>query len=255
MGFDELGRELYTRQIMMKEIGEAGQEKLANASVLVVGCGGLGSPVLYYLTAMGIGHLGLVDGDIISVSNLNRQLLYTTEDIGSLKVVTAKKRLLALNPKLKITVYDSFLDHELASSILPTYDIAVDCLDNFCDRFVLNDACIIADMPYVHAGVGEFSGQLLTITPGKGPCLRCLFPEGGQKKEPGKPTGIIGSTAGVIGALQALEVLKYFLGLPINNDGFVIFNGLSMSLEKTPLSASPYCSCQNRGLNTEDRSL
>ena len=246
MSLDDTAREIYDRQIIMKEIGEAGQQKLADASVLVVGCGGLGSPVLYYLTAMGIGHLGLCDGDVVSLSNLNRQLLYAREDIGKPKATTAKSRLLALNPQLKTTVYDSYLDAKLAKNIVPAYDIAVDCLDNFAARFILNDACVTAGKPFVHAGVGEFYGQLLTVIPGSGPCLRCLFPEG-EKKEPLGPAGIIGVTPGVLGALQALEALKYLLGLPVSNSGFVIYDGLNMNLEKLPLAASPQCRCQNGG--------
>jgi len=237
--------ETYFRQIMMKEIGEAGQRKLANASVLVVGCGGLGAPALYYLAAMGIGHLGLCDGDEVSISNLNRQLLYTVEDLGKRKVTVAEKRLLALNPRLKITVYNCFLDEELAESAVPAYDITVDCLDNYRDRFILNDACVKAGKPFVHAGVGEFYGQLLTVTPGTGPCLRCLLPHEKQKSEqPEQSFGIIGATAGVLGAMQALEVMKYLLDLPVNNDGLVIFNGLNMSLERVPIEVSPECGCR-----------
>jgi len=228
----------------MKEIGETGQQKLAAASVFVAGCGGLGASALYYLAAMGIGRLGLCDGDAVSLSNLNRQVLYTMEDLGKPKAPTAKKRLLALNPKLDIIVYDRFLDGGLAGKIIPGYDIAVDCLDNFGARFILNDACVAAGKPFVHAGVGEFYGQLLTVTPGAGPCLRCLFPNGKQKKEPNKPLGVIGATPGVIGALQALEVAKYLLGLPVSNDGMVIYDGLHMSLEKVALKPSPECICK-----------
>jgi len=243
---DNTALEIYSRQIMMKEIGEAGQRKLADASVLVVGCGGLGSPVLYYLTAMGIGHLGLCDGDAVSLSNLNRQLLYTMEDLDKPKAFSAEKRLKALNPRLSTTVYDCFLDKELIETILPDYDIAVDCLDNYEDRFILNDACVAAGKPFVHAGIGEFYGQLMTVTPGKGPCLRCLFPDGNQKKENVKPFGVIGATAGAIGSMQAMEVLKYLLGLPVNNKGLSVYDGLSMSLEKVTISAFPGCVCGHK---------
>ncbi|MCL1906149.1 MAG: HesA/MoeB/ThiF family protein [Clostridiales bacterium] len=246
MSLDYTAENIYDRQIMMKEIGEAGQQKLAQASVLVVGCGGLGSPVLYYLTAMGVGHLGLCDGDTVSLSNLNRQLLYTTDDIGKPKAATAKERLLALNPRLKTTVYNSYFDAELAGAIVPAYDITVDCLDNFAARFILNDACVTAGRPFVHAGVGEFYGQLLTVTPGKGPCLRCLFSDGEQKKEPAKPSGIIGVTPGVLGSLQALEVLKYLLGLRVCNDGLIIFDGLNMRMEKVTITATAQCRCQSK---------
>ncbi|MCL1976457.1 MAG: HesA/MoeB/ThiF family protein [Firmicutes bacterium] len=241
---DDKRKELYNRQIIMKEIGEEGQQKLAKASVLVVGCGGLGAPALYYLAAMGIGHLGLCDGDVVSISNLNRQLLYTMDDIGKPKVTAAHKRLLALNPYLETTLYEKFLSKNLAESILPNYDIALDCLDNFAGRFVLNDACVTLGIPFVHAGVGGFGGQLLTVTPGISPCLRCLFPQGEYKKEPSQPEGVIGATPGVLGSMQALEVLKYLLGLPLSNDGFVVYDGISMSFDKVKLMASPQCFCQ-----------
>jgi len=243
MNLDNTARELYSRQIMMKEIGEAGQQKLADASVFVAGCGGLGAPVLYYLAAMGIGHLGLCDGDVVTLSNLNRQLLYTVEDLGSPKVAAAEKRLLALNPRLKTTVYPCFLDEKLAGAVLPAYDIAVDCLDNYETRFILNDACVMAGKPFVHAGIGEFYGQLMTVAPGKGPCLRCLFPHGAQNIDPAEQLGVIGATAGVLGAMQALEVLKYLLGLPVNNGGLAVFDGLDTRLEKVNVAASPTCKC------------
>ena len=243
---DDITREIYTRQIMMDKIGETGQRTLADASVLVVGCGGLGSPVLYYLAGMGIGHLGLCDGDVVSLSNLNRQILYTMEDLGKKKTSAAHKRLNALNPELKITKYDQFLDEILAKSIVPSYDITVDCLDNFRTRFILNDACIAAGKPFVHAGIGEFYGQLMTVTPGKGPCLRCIFPDKFQNPDTEKPTGAVGVTPGVIGSLQALEVLKYLLGLPVSNEGLVMYDGLNMSLEKISIQISPECIC-NKG--------
>ena len=244
MLLDDTARELYSRQIMIKEIGEAGQRRLAQASVFVAGCGGLGAPVLYYLAAMGIGHLGLCDGDTVSLSNLNRQFLYTMEDLDKPKALAAQKRLTALNPRLRTTVYDRFLDAELAAAALPGYDIAVDCLDNYGGRFVLNDACVAAGKPFVHAGIGDFFGQLMTVTPGVGPCLRCLFPHGEQKNEREIQFGAVGATAGVLGAMQATEVLKYLLGLPVNNHGLALYNGLDLSLDKVALAASPACICR-----------
>ena len=276
MILDNAAREVYSRQILMKEIGESGQRKLADASVLVIGCGGLGAPALFYLTAMGIGHLGLCDVDTVSLSNLNRQFLFTQDDLGKPKAPTADKRLRALSPQLETTVYDCFFDADLAGGILPAYDIVPDCLDNFESRFVLNDACVAARKPFIHAGIGEFFGQLMTITPGTGPCLRCLFPAGAQrldgaqrqdgtqrqngtqhpdatqrqdgtlKKDPEKPFGVVGPTPGVLGSLQALEALKYLLGLPVSNDGLVVYDGLQMSLEKVALTPSPDCICMGK---------
>ncbi|MCL2425961.1 MAG: HesA/MoeB/ThiF family protein [Oscillospiraceae bacterium] len=237
-------QEIYSRQIMMQEIGEEGQKKLAAASVLVVGCGGLGAPVIYYLTAMGIGHLGLCDKDTVSLSNLNRQVLFTMDDIGSSKAIKAKERAIALNPMLTVTVYDMLMDEKLAGEIIPEYDIVVDCLDNFATRFILNDACIKANKPLVHAGVGEFYGQLMTIVPGKGSCLRCLFPNGIKDKKNARPPAVIGPTPGVVGTMQAVEVAKYILGLQVCNDGLMTYNGLDLSIEKVKISASPSCMCR-----------
>ena len=241
---------MYSRQIMMKEIGEQGQQKLAEASVLVVGCGGLGAPVLYYLTAMGIGHLGLCDGDTVSLSNLNRQILYTADDIGKPKAKTASKRLSLLNPGLKTTVYDEPMDELLANKIIKDFDVVVDCLDNFEARFILNDGCVSAKKPFIHAGVGEFYGQLMTIIPGKSPCLRCLFPNGIRanghisNQVTSEPvSGIIGPVPGIIGSMQALEVCKYLLGLPVCNDGLVTYDGLKMNLDKVEIKQSISCIC------------
>ena len=244
MVLDETLREVYARQILMKEIGDSGQEKLSNASVLVIGCGGLGAPALSYLTAMGIGHLGFCDCDVVALSNMNRQLLFSMDDLGKSKAQMANKRLTGLNRRLKTTVYDQFLDEKLAAEIVPKYDICVDCLDNFNTRFVLNDACVAAKVPFVHAGIGEFYGQLMTVTPGKGPCLRCLFPNRKEEKGPKKPFGVIGPTPGVLGAMQALEVAKYLVGLPVSNDGLVVYDGMNLSIEKVKIAMADNCRCK-----------
>jgi len=244
MILDSTSMEVYSRQILMKDVGEEGQQKLLNASVLVIGCGGLGAPALSYLTAMGIGHLGFCDCDEVALSNMNRQLLFSMNDIGKRKALLAEKRLLGLNPKLKTTVYDCFLDEALAKEIVPKYDIVVDCLDNFTTRFVLNDACVSAGVPLVHAGIGEFYGQLMTIIPGAGPCMRCLFPNRKDEKEVKKPFGVVGSTPGVLGAMQALEVLKYLVGLPVANEGLVVYDGLTLSIDKVPITPATGCICR-----------
>ena len=244
MNINKKMQEIYSRQIIMKDIGHQGQQKLVEASVLVVGCGGLGAPALYYLTSMGIGHIGVCDSDTVSLSNLNRQVLFTMDDIGKPKVEAAKERLTALNPDLILTAYNKYMDKKLAETIVPSYDIVVDCLDNFEARFILNDICIAAGKPLVHAGIEEYYGQLLTITPGTGPCLRCLFPDGINDKKTKKPFGVIGPTPGVIGSMQALEVFKYLLNLPVSNDGITTYDGLHLSLEKVTLKANPKCICR-----------
>jgi len=230
---------------MMREIGEEGQQKLMDTSVLVVGCGGLGSPVLYYLTAMGIGHIGLCDGDTVSLPNLNRQILFTMEDIRKPKSETAKARLIALNPGLKTSVYGQYMDEKLADSIIPEYDIIVDCLDNFETRFILNDSCIKAKKPLIHAGIGDFYGQLLTIIPGKTPCLRCLFPKGIKKQGDVSSAlfGVVGTTPGILGTLQAIEVMKYILGIPSFLEGILVVDTLNQTLEKVEIKQNPKCMC------------
>jgi len=230
----------------MKDIGEEGQQKLSAARVLVTGCGGLGAPVLYYLTAMGIGDIGLCDNDVVSMSNLNRQVLYTTADIGAPKAYAADNRIKALNPNLKTTVYQQTMDKELAQSIIPEYDLIVDCLDNFETRFILNDACVALGKPFIHAGVEEFYGQLLTVIPGKGPCLRCLFPDGAKGKTRQKLTGVIGPVPGVLGSLQALEVAKYLLGMDTASDGLITFDGVTCNMKKIRIEINPNCICRTR---------
>jgi len=247
-------KEVYSRQMMIQEIGGEGQRKLTDASVLIVGCGGLGSPVLYYLTAMGIGHLGLCDGDKVSLPNLNRQILFTMEDIGKSKANTAKERLTALNPNLITTVYDQFIDEKLAESLLPSYDIVVDCLDNFKTRFILNDVCVKAKKPLIHAGIGEFYGQLMTIIPGKTPCLRCLFPKGVRQENdtsasrneaevPSPCFGVVGTTPGILGTLQAIEVMKLILELPNYLEGILVVDTLNQTMEKVEINQNPNCTC------------
>ncbi|MCL2662740.1 MAG: HesA/MoeB/ThiF family protein [Oscillospiraceae bacterium] len=245
MFLSEKQQGMYSRQIIMKDIGIDGQKKLAEASVLVVGCGGLGAPVLYYLTAMGIGHLGLCDGDKVALSNLNRQILFTMDDIGKQKAKTASKQLKALNPDLRTTVYDMNIDEKSAEEIIPEYDIVVDCLDNFESRFILGDACIKAKKPLVHAGVSEYYGQLMTIIPGKSACLRCIFPKGIPTGDGSSvfPVPVIGPTPGVLGAMQAMEVAKNLLGQQVCSDGIVTFNGLELSLEKVKIEQNPSCGC------------
>jgi len=239
-------KEKYSRQMMIREIGEEGQQKLADASILIIGCGGLGSPVLYYLTAMGIGHLGLCDGDKVSLPNLNRQILFTMEDIGKSKANTAKERLTALEPNLITTVYDQFLDEKLAESIIPSYDIVVDCLDNFKTRFILNDACIKYKKPLIHAGIGEFYGQLMTMIPGKTPCLRCLFPKGVKQEDNSPPSfGVVGTTPGILGTLQAIEVMKLILDIPGFTEGILVVDTINQTMEKVEINPNPNCFCRD----------
>jgi len=241
-------REIYSRQIILPGLGEAGQERLLASSVLICGVGGLGAPVALYLTAMGVGRLGLVDGDQVAWSNLNRQLLYTPADVGRAKVQAAAERLRQLNPELKIETHQMNLTEENAAQLVSGYDIAADCLDNFAGRFILNDACLAMGVPFVHAGVRALSGQTMTVLPGRGPCLRCLLPGGhSDDKGPWGP-GIIGATAGVLGSLQAQQIYKYLAGLAVD-EGLLVYDGGCGEWQRIAVPPDPQCACRNSVLN------
>ncbi|MGI5892132.1 MAG: HesA/MoeB/ThiF family protein [Bacillota bacterium] len=251
MPLTELQKQIYARNIALAEVGESGQEKLLNASVLVIGNGGLGSPVLIYLAAMGIGHIGLCDGDSVSYTNLNRQVLYRIGDIGRSKSEVAAARLKSINPDLRVDIYKEFLTTENACDICRGYDIIVDCLDNFPTRLILNDACIELGIPFVHAGVYKYYGQTLTVIPGQGPCLRCVFPQDSielMQDTAAQPSldGIIGATPGIFGVMETLEVFKYLVGLPVNSNGFFHFDGLTMNGYRIEVEQDPDCICSKR---------
>ncbi|MHA1686595.1 MAG: HesA/MoeB/ThiF family protein [Candidatus Heimdallarchaeaceae archaeon] len=203
----------YVRQIIIPTIGIEGQEKLHSANVLVIGAGGLGSPVLYYLAATGVGHIGIVDKDTVEISNLNRQILHGEKDIGKAKTQSAVETIHWLNPKIEITPYQTELNSDNIHSIVSQYDFIVEASDNFETKFLVNDACVSLKKPFVIGGVYQFEGQMMTVIPGITACYRCVLK---QIPEPGTyPTscesGIMGTTAGFFGLIQANEALKYLL--------------------------------------------
>lgn len=204
-------QERYTRQLKIPQWGEAAQHKLQSAHITVVGTGGLGSPVLYYLAAAGVGKLRLIDGDKVDISNLNRQILFAEGDIGAYKAQRAAEKIAALNSDIDIEYLADTLTAENIDTLIPDSDVIVDCLDNFSSRFMLNKYAVSRTIPLVHAGIHSFSGQLTTIIPGKTPCLECLFAgmtdptlESGVRV----PSPVLGAVVGVIGSLQALEAIK-----------------------------------------------
>lgn len=202
--------ERYDRNLALPGFGAAGQARLAGARVLVVGAGGLGSPVLYYLAAAGVGTIGIVEGDTVSESNLQRQVLYTTADLGRPKAEAARARLLALNPEIRVEIARTRLDDETAPALVAGYDIIVDATDNIPARLALNAACTAAGRPWVHGAVSEYTGQVTTFVPG-GPCYCCLYRSPKPQARP--PRGVLGPVPGAIGAIQAAEVVKYLTGL------------------------------------------
>lgn len=203
----------YRRNILLRGVGEAGQRKLLDSSVLLVGTGGLGSPAAFYLAAAGVGRIGLVDSDTVDVSNLQRQILHATPDVGKLKVLSAQEKLMALNPDVHIDTHAEIFSEENAGRLVQGYDLVLDCTDNFPARYLINSTCARLKKPFVHGGVLAWAGQLLTVVPDEGPCFRCVFPQEPPPGAPGTSTeGILGAVASVIGTLQSAEAVKYILG-------------------------------------------
>jgi len=226
--------ERYSRQIILDEIGLLGQEKLAAAKVLVVGAGGLGCPVLQYLVAAGVGKIGIADGDVVSISNLHRQVLYSTKDVGKPKVECAKARLLAQNPEVKIDVYNEFISEENAAEIIAKYDIVVDGTDQIPVRYLWNDVCTTLAKPWVYGAIHKFEGQVSVFNFQGGPSYRDLFPE--QPAVRSIPScaenGVLGVLPGMIGLVQATEVLKIILGFgEVLSGKLWLFNAKTMKSE------------------------
>lgn len=205
--------ERYNRQMILPEIGEEGQNKLSKAKVLIVGVGGLGSPIALYLAGAGVGCIGLIDDDVVSVSNLQRQVLYTEEEVGLPKAVQAKKRLEALNRDIKVEAYNMRLTDGNADDIISGYDIVVDGCDNFQTRYLINDTCRKLGKVYVYGAIRAFDGQVSVFNYNGGPDYRTLFSDEEEMKlMPAPPKGVIGATPGLIGCVEAGEVLKIIVG-------------------------------------------
>ena len=247
MKLSENEKQRFARHLILDEIGEPGQIKLKESKVLVVGTGGLGSPVLYYLTAAGVGTIGVVDNDTVDLSNLQRQILHNTGDLRRLKTDSASEKLKKLSPETHILSIAERVTEDNVSRIISGYDAIVDATDNFSTRFILNEACLKAGVPFVHGGVRGFGGQAMTILPGQGPCLKCIFRT--PPKESQAPPGVVGAVAGTIGTIQALEVLKIILGLGSLLVGrLVIYDALEVSLREITVYQNPNCElCANPG--------
>lgn len=242
----------YARHLILDEVGEEGQEKLLASKVLVVGAGGLGAPLLMYLAAAGIGTLGVIDDDTVDITNLQRQVIHTTDSVGMPKVASAARTIAALNPGIKVMQHQMRLDAGNAEQIIGGYDLVADGTDNFDARYLLNEACYRLRKPLVSASLYRFEGQLTTYAPwrsdhaapGGGPCLRCLFPD---KPPPDlvprcETAGILGAVAGVLGTLQATEVLKELLGLGESLSGrLLMYDALSAETRIIRIKRDPAC--------------
>lgn len=232
--------ERYKRNILIDGIGEEGQNKLLQSKVLVIGAGGLGSPVLYYLVAAGVGTVGIIDYDVVDITNLQRQIIHSESDLGRLKVESATEKLKALNPKCNIITYKDRFTVENADTIVADYDFIVDCCDNYDTKFLINDACVKNEKPYSHGAVVALRGEVMTYIPGHA-CYRNVFDS--QPKDGTIPNsaeiGILGSIAGVIGSIQATEVIKYLTNIgSLITDRILIFDGKSMNFHSLKVKKS-----------------
>ena len=249
MALTQKEQQRYKRHLMLPQVDEAGQEKIKNSRVLIVGAGGLGSPVAMELCCAGVGTIGLVDFDVVDVSNLQRQLLYTENSVGKSKVQQAKERLKSMNSDIKVICIEDKLDKSNATEIFEKYDIIVDATDNFDVRYIICDTSVKLGKPHVYGAIYEFYGQVAVLG-GDGPCLRCLNPEPPKQGEivEAKDVGVFGAIPGVIGSLQACEVLKLIIGAGRTLKGRMIFiDMLNMTFDEVEIPKYPKCSCCGKG--------
>jgi len=233
----------YNRHLILDGIGREGQEKLLNARVLIVGAGGLGSPMALYLAAAGVGTLGIADGDVVSMTNLQRQVIHRTVDVGHEKVESAERAIRELNPDVKVLKYNAFLNEDSILDVVRQYDFVIDGTDNFAIKYLINDACVMADKPFCMGGISRFTGQLMTHLPGTA-CYRCIFPEPPAQKdvETCSMTGVLGSIAGICGTLQATEAIKFITGAgELLTDTLLTFDALTMQFQRFDFGRNPHC--------------
>ena len=236
--------ERYSRHIILKEVGGIGQTKLLEAKVLLIGAGGLGSPAALYLAAAGVGTLGIIDMDVVDLSNLQRQILHGTNDIGRLKTESAMETIADINPDVEVIAYTDRISSANALELIEKYDLVLDGCDNFPTRYLINDACVMLGKPNVHGSIFQFEGQATVFSPGKGPCYRCLYP---VPPPPGmapscQEAGVLGVLPGIVGNVQAIETIKVLLdiGEPLIGH-LLLFNALNMEFKKLKLRQDPEC--------------
>ena len=255
MAFTNEQLERYSRHIILKEVGVEGQKKLMNAKVLIIGAGGLGAPAALYLAAAGVGTIGIVDADEVDLSNLQRQVIHSTNDVGKAKVESAAESMRAINPDVTVNTYRTFVDSGNILDLIENYDFILDGTDNFPAKFLINDACVMAKKPFSHAGIIRFQGQLMTYVPGEGPCYRCVFKDPPPKDA--VPTcrqaGVIGAMGGVIGSLQAMEAVKYIIGQgQLLTGRLLTYDALKMNFRTVKLPRDKDCAiCSDHPTITE----
>ncbi|KIE43946.1 HesA/MoeB/ThiF family protein [Geobacter anodireducens] len=242
--FTEEQIERYSRHIILKEVGGKGQKKLLDGKVMVIGAGGLGAPIALYLAAAGVGTIGIADADVVDLSNLQRQVIHFTPDVGKPKVESAREKMEAINPDVTVRTYQEWISAANIAQIIADYDFVIDGTDNFAAKFLINDACVLAGKPYSHGGILQFVGQTMTIRPGESPCYRCIFPAPPPKDA--IPTcsqaGVIGVLPGVIGTIQATEAIKFLIGKGELLTGHIMmYDALEMNFRKVKLNRNRKC--------------
>lgn len=246
MRFTNEQLERYSRHIILNNVGVSGQEKLLNGKVLIIGTGGLGAPAAMYLGAAGVGTIGLVDADRVDLSNLQRQVIHWTRDVGKPKVLSGKETIRGINPDVKVVTYQEYATSANIKGIIKDrdYDFILDGTDNFPVKFLINDACVMLKKPFSHAGIIRFQGQTMTYLPGKGPCYRCVFqnPPPPDAVPTCQQAGVLGVMGGVIGTIQAAEALKYLLGVgELLNGSLLTYDALKMSFRKIKITRNREC--------------
>ena len=243
MEFTESQIERYSRHIILQDVGVEGQQKILEGKVLIVGAGGLGSPAALYLAAAGVGTIGIIDGDIVDMTNLQRQVIHFTADVNKAKVLSAKEKIEQLNPDVKVVIYQDLLSTYNIFDIIKEYDIIIDGTDNFPTKFLINDACVLTGKPFSHGGILRFEGQTFTYTPGNA-CYRCVFisPPPPNAVPTCSQAGVLGSIAGMLGTIQATEVLKFFVGKgELLTNRILTFNALSMEFRNISFKRNKNC--------------
>jgi len=243
MEFTEDQIQRYSRHIILQDVGVEGQEKISNGKVLIVGAGGLGAPVALYLAAAGVGTIGIIDGDVVDLSNLQRQVIHFTADVNKAKVLSAKEKINQLNPDVNVITYQELLTAGNALDIIKDYDFVVDGTDNFPVKFLINDACVMAGKPFSHGGILRFDGQTITYVPGSA-CYRCIFhaPPPANAVPTCSQAGVLGAIAGILGTIQAAEVLKYLTGVgDLLTNRLLTFNAKKMEFRTINVKHNHKC--------------
>ncbi len=241
-------KERYARHLMLDDVGQEGQDKLSSGRVLIIGAGGLGSPVCLYLSAAGVGRIGILDFDTVEISNLQRQVIHYTSDVGKSKISSAQAKMSNINPNVKIDTYFEKLTESNAADILQNYDFIIDATDNFTGKFLINRICVGLNKPFSHAGVLKYRGQTMTVIPHKSACFSCVFSEQPSSElDSYFRAGLFGVTPGIIGCIQASEAIKYILGIgDLLLDSLLTMDIKTMSFRKVAIKPNPHCNvCSN----------